>query len=92
MHIVSDGTHDLLVPIGTATSFWDKLSDVRRKWDAQDNEETNSTKQVVNDVCVDLPYTRHAFNILTSPMSLALSDSILIFLDSCFDAQLVLLR
>ena len=74
-----DGTHDSLVPYPQAELFWQRLKEKRKEWEAVHDEEP------VRDVFVGLPYARHAFNAIASPMSPPLADSKLLFTKHCFE-------
>uniref|UniRef100_A0A7S3PLX8 BD-FAE-like domain-containing protein n=1 Tax=Aplanochytrium stocchinoi TaxID=215587 RepID=A0A7S3PLX8_9STRA len=69
------GTHDTLIPLDEAESFYAALKEGRKQWSGQSNS--------VNDVFVVIPYGPHGLNILANPVSFALSDAAENFLLAC---------
>lgn len=67
------GTYDSLIPIEDARRFYQQLCELRAR--------QRDTKTCVDDVLVEIPEAVHGFNMVHSPLSFALFDSIAIFLD-----------
>eukprot|EP01062_Namystynia_karyoxenos_P001976 TRINITY_DN10690_c0_g1_i1.p1 TRINITY_DN10690_c0_g1~~TRINITY_DN10690_c0_g1_i1.p1 ORF type:complete len:540 (+),score=124.96 TRINITY_DN10690_c0_g1_i1:81-1622(+) len=72
--LVVHGTHDSLVPVGDARSFVDALRAKRAQW--------GDGKQTVRDVYVEVPGALHAFNFVHSPLTYALSDTVVRFISA----------
>lgn len=66
------GTHDTLIPLQDARDFHQQLQIARR----------SRGSRGVSDIFVEVPGALHAFNFMHSPLSYALSDSVVIFLQS----------
>jgi len=67
------GTHDTLVPVDEARTFYGVLAELRRT-------SSKGSSNAVGDVFVEIPGAVHAFNMMMSPRTFALGDSVLQFI------------
>merc|ERR1711957_354995 len=77
--LIVHGTHDTLVPIEDARTYSKAVKQMRER--RGDNE------GCVPDVYVEIPGAIHGFNFAHSPLSYALSDTVVRFLDALVPAR-----
>jgi acetyl esterase/lipase len=72
------GTHDTLVPVEEAATFYRELKKVRTKLNKQHGLDTA-------DALVQVPFAPHAFNLTLNPWCYACNDAVVAFLHHQYD-------